>query len=217
MLSNFNPEWILRILCAVLVGSLIGYERYSQSKEAGVRTHAVVALASCLMMIISQNAFPEADKYDAARIASQVVSGMGFLGAGMIFVKQGSIQGLSTAAGMWATCAIGLAIGAGMYIIGLFSSVVVYFIQKSLPRFFPFVSPRSILKLMIVVNPNSNLEKLNNKLVEIGYSHSENMINSNENGEIVVKTEISTHKNISINSVLEEIKKCDDVIDVKII
>lgn len=142
---------------------------------------------------------------------------MGFLGAGMIFVKQGSIQGLSTAAGMWATCAIGLAIGAGMYIIGLFSSAVVYFIQKSLPRFFPFVSPRSILKLMIVVDPNSNLEKLNNKLVEIGYSHSENMINSNENGEIIVKTEISTHKNISINSVLEEIKKCDDVIDVKII
>ena len=217
MLSNFNPEWILRILCAVLVGSLIGYERYSQSKEAGVRTHAVVALASCLMMIISQNGFPEADKYDAARIAAQAVSGMGFLGAGMIFVKQGSIQGLSTAAGMWATCAIGLAIGAGMYIIGLFSSVVVYFIQKSLPRFFPFISPRSILKLMIVIDPNSNLEKLNNKLVEIGYSHSENMINSNENGEIVVKTEISTHKNFSINSVLEEIKKCDDVIDVKII
>ena len=217
MLSNFNPEWILRILCAVLIGSLIGYERYSQSKEAGVRTHAVVALASCLMMIISQNGFSEADKYDAARIAAQAVSGMGFLGAGMIFVKQGSIQGLSTAAGMWATCAIGLAIGAGMYIIGLFSSVVVYFIQKSLPRFFPFISPRSILKLMIVVDPNSNLEKLNDKLVEIGYSHSENIINSNENGEIVVRTEISTHKNFSINYVLEEIKKCDDVIDVKII
>ena len=216
-MGDFNPEWLLRVLCAVLVGSLIGYERYSQSKEAGVRTHAVVALASCLMMIISKYGFVDTEKYDAARIAAQAVTGMGFLGAGMIFVKQGSIQGLSTAAGMWATCAIGLAIGAGMYIIGLFSGMIVYFIQKSLQRFFPFTSPSNILKLMITINPDSTLEKLNSMLVKIGYSHSENIVCSNEKGEIIVKTEISSHKNFSINSVLEEIKKCDDVIDVKII
>lgn len=217
MLSNFNPEWILRILCAVLVGSLIGYERYSQSKEAGVRTHAVVALASSLMMIVSQYGFEGSDKFDAARIAAQAVSGMGFLGAGMIFVKGGSIQGLSTAAGMWATCAIGLAIGSGMYIIGIFSGVIVYFIQKSLQKLFPYTSPSNVLRLAIKVKPDYSLNALNKTLVDLGYTHSENLIMKDENGDIVIKTEISTHSNLSINSVLQDLRKSDDVIDVKII
>ena len=135
-MTNFNPEWLLRILCAVTIGSLIGYERYSASQEAGVRTHAVVSLASCLLMIISQYGFVGAERFDAARIAAQAVSGIGFLGAGIIFVQRGTIQGLSTAAGMWATSAIGLAIGAGMYILGIFSAVLVYVIQFYLYRLF---------------------------------------------------------------------------------
>ena len=94
-MSLFQYEWLLRLVCSVTVGTLIGYERHVRSKDAGIRTHAIVALASCLMMLISQYAFPDAGKFDASRVAAGVVSGIGFLGAGLIFAHDGSIYGLT--------------------------------------------------------------------------------------------------------------------------
>lgn len=118
--------YILRIIAAGACGILIGLERKNRSKEAGVRTHCMVACASALMMIISKYGFADMQigaegvcGADGARIAAQVVSGIGFLGAGMIFVHKNTITGLTTAAGVWATAGVGLAIGAGMYVVGI--------------------------------------------------------------------------------------------------
>ena len=107
-------EWnfILRLLVAGLLGGAIGFEREFRAKEAGVRTHFIVALGSALFMIISQYAF--SGQYDHSRVAAQVVSGIGFIGAGVIIFQKNVVRGITTAAGLWVAAAIGLACGAGM-------------------------------------------------------------------------------------------------------
>ena len=104
----------LRLLVACLLGGIIGYERELRSKGAGMRTHILVALGASLFMIISQYGFANAPRFDAARVAAGVVSGIGFLGGGLI-IKKNHISGLTTAAGLWVTGAIGLGAGAGLY------------------------------------------------------------------------------------------------------
>ena len=112
-------EWnfILRLFIAGLLGGLIGFEREFRAKEAGLRTHFIVALGSALFMIISQNAF--SGRFDAARVAAQVVSGIGFIGAGVIIFQKNVVRGVTTAAGLWVAAAIGLACGAGMYVVAI--------------------------------------------------------------------------------------------------
>ncbi len=127
-------DYFLRLLISVICGFAIGFERKNRNKEAGIRTHVIVALASCLMMIVSKYGFfdlMEAGdaRFDGSRIASQIVSGIGFLGAGMIFVHKNSIKGLTTAAGIWATSGIGMAVGAGLYVIGIATTLLIVFLQ----------------------------------------------------------------------------------------
>ena len=133
---SFMPDYlnyIVRILFAALCGFVIGFERKTRSKEAGIRTHTIVALGACLMMVISKYAFwDESGKYDGARIAAQIVSGIGFLGAGMIVYSKGTLHGLTTAAGIWATAGVGMAIGAGgnvMLIVGFAATVLIVLVQ----------------------------------------------------------------------------------------
>lgn len=122
-------QWImlLRVLGAVAAGTAIGMERELRYKEAGVRTHALICGGAAIFVLISQFGF--AGDYDASRVASTIVSGIGFLGAGMILHKHVHIQGLTTAAGMWATAAIGMAMGTGMYILAVGGTVLVLFVQ----------------------------------------------------------------------------------------
>ncbi|MBO6168962.1 MAG: MgtC/SapB family protein [Bacteroidales bacterium] len=117
-------EWnfILRIFVAGLLGGLIGLEREFRAKEAGLRTHFIVALGSALFMIISQYAFT--GRFDAARVAAQVVSGIGFIGAGVIIFQKNVVRGVTTAAGLWVAAAIGLACGAGMYAVAIAASLM---------------------------------------------------------------------------------------------
>ncbi len=127
-------DWMVRIIVATICGFGIGYERKSRSKEAGIRTHAIVCMASAIMMIVSKYGFSDIEKVDYARLAAQVISGIGFLGAGIIFVRRDMLHGLTTAAGIWTTAGIGLAIGAGMYAIGILSAVLLVVIQIILHR-----------------------------------------------------------------------------------
>ena len=117
-------EMILRIAIGALLGALIGLERHLRAKEAGVRTHFLVGLGSALFMVISQFGFADVERFDAARVAAQVVSGMGFLGAGLIIFHKNSVRGLTTAAGIWVVSAIGLASGAGMFWIAAATAVM---------------------------------------------------------------------------------------------
>ena len=131
---------IARMLLAAICGAFLGYERKHRGKSAGIRTHLVVAAASALMIIVSKYGFNDmvdaAVNYrlDPSRIAAGIVSGVGFLGAGMIFLRRDTPQGLTTAAGIWATSGIGMAIGAGMYTIGISATVLIYIAQLILHR-----------------------------------------------------------------------------------
>ncbi len=158
---NIHQLWyILRMIVACACGVMIGLERRNRSKEAGVRTHCVVACASALMMIISKYGFADTvigkngvRGADGARIAAQVVSGIGFLGAGMIFVHRNMITGLTTAAGIWATSGVGLAIGAGMYVVGITATVIIIAAQILLHKNFRWLK-NSKSKRLVIKNVN---------------------------------------------------------------
>ena len=136
-----NLEFLIRLLLSAGLGALVGLERSKRQKEAGVRTHCIIACTSALFMILSKYSFIDVTTIDGlrgadpARIAAQVVSGISFLGAGVIFKNGNSIRGLTTAAGMWGTAAVGMAIGAGMYWVGLIEAAVLVGIQIVLHRF----------------------------------------------------------------------------------
>ena len=137
-----NLEFLIRIVLAAILGAMVGLERTKQQKDAGIRTHCIVALTSAVFMILSKYAFIDvvtlagSKGADPSRIASQVVTGISFLGAGVIFKNANfAIKGLTTAAGMWATSAIGMAIGAGLYWVGLVGTAVLMCVQLVLHRF----------------------------------------------------------------------------------
>lgn len=120
---SFDWVMIFRLVAAGFLGGFIGLEREFRAKEAGVRTHFIVALGSALFMIISEFAF-EGKQHDAARVAAQVVSGIGFIGAGVIIFQRNVVRGVTTAAGLWVAAAIGLACGDGMYPVAIAATVL---------------------------------------------------------------------------------------------
>lgn len=134
---NFEMMIMLRLLAAGLLGGLIGLEREYRSKEAGLRTHFLVCLGSALFMVISQYGFVDSVselirlygtdveiRTDTSRVAAQIVSGIGFIGAGTIVLQKRMVVGLTTAAGLWTTAAIGMAVGGGLYMIAFFSTLL---------------------------------------------------------------------------------------------
>lgn len=170
-------NWIIRLVIASVCGFAIGFERKTRSKEAGIRTHTIVCFAAALMMIVSKYAFTDlfgastdstnvgagTRGADSARIAAQVVSGIGFLGAGIIFYKRDLLRGLTTAAGIWATAGIGLAIGSGLIVVGVFSSVVLIVLQVVLHSKFKFLRGRTqhnFLRITAVLENSETIDKI---------------------------------------------------------
>lgn len=120
-------EYCWRICLSLLLGGLIGLERNRRTKEAGIRTHGIACVGACVFMLLSQFAFVEGTDFDASRIASTTVTGIAFLGAGIIYSKNMALQGLTTAAGVWATVAIGMCCGAGK-IVFVYVAILVTFL-----------------------------------------------------------------------------------------
>ena len=150
LLDCFSPlqwaDFLLRMLLACLLGAAIGYERSKRFKEAGIRTHIIVCLGAALFILVSKYGFadltgPEGDVFpgargaDPARIAAQVVSGISFLGAGVIFKNGGTVKGLTTAAGLWFTAGIGLAVGAGLLPIAITATAIISLLQFLMHRY----------------------------------------------------------------------------------
>ncbi len=174
---SFQFECIARIVIAALCGAVIGLERKNRLKEAGTRTHLVVAFGSALFMVVSKYGFfdiieyaviAELDiiKFDPTRIASTIVTGVGFLGAGTIFVRRQMINGLTTAAGLWATAAIGMAIGGGQYIVGLIGTLILVLFQWILHKvtiFNKISSDIMVFKVYLCEDPATVVETLLDK------------------------------------------------------
>ena len=125
----------LRILVAMVVGGLIGMERGRKNRAAGLRTYMLVCVGSCLIMLTNQFIFQVYGEGDPVRMGAQVISGIGFLGAGTIIVtRKSQIKGLTTAAGLWAAAGVGLAIGIGFYEAGIVAAFAIFTIMTLLHR-----------------------------------------------------------------------------------
>ncbi len=131
MSVNFQLEQLVLIALATLLSMLIGLERELQRQPAGMRTHMLVGMGACVFTIISLYAFPDSE---SARVAAQVVSGVGFLGAGTILQAKSGVKNLTTAASIWATTAVGMAVGVGAWVIGIGVTIIIlvilHFLQK---------------------------------------------------------------------------------------
>jgi phosphate transport system regulatory protein PhoU len=135
LLGTFDPvlasQFAVQILLALFLGGVIGFERERQRMPAGVRTFMLVSVGSCLFTILSYRGFLGGDP---GRVAAQIVSGIGFLGAGVTIQRKGTIYGLTSAAGIWAVAAIGMAVGTGNYFLAVFSTVAVFVVMGLLRR-----------------------------------------------------------------------------------
>ena len=152
-------DMLIRIALAGILGGLIGMERQMRAKEAGLRTHILVGIGSAMFMLVSKYGFTdmlnsEHVALDPSRIAAQVVSGMGFLGAGTIMIQKQVVKGLTTAAGLWVTAAIGLVIGSGMYEIGIYGTVLALVVLEVFRRLSHFLIGKHHT-LLVFLKPKS--------------------------------------------------------------
>lgn len=215
-------EYILRLVLAAICGAVIGLEREKRQKSAGLRTHIMVAVASSLMMLVSKYGFFDVigiDGLDAdvSRIAAGVVSAIGFIGGGVIFIKRDNLVGLTTAAGLWATVGVGIAIGAGMYVIGIFTTVFMIVIQVMMhwKRFKTVSSIAGNLTVNITKN-NLSLDELREKLDDIGIYLRNTAVSRNQDGDLILKASIVFAKKDSLSDIVEQMKRNEliDIIDV---
>lgn len=185
-------EFFIRILVACLCGAGIGFERSKRFKEAGIRTHIMVCFASALMMIASKYAFADligdlagTRGTDPARIAAQVVTGVSFLCAGVIFKNGMTVKGLTTAAGLWAASGVGLVIGAGMYVIGIGATIVMVLIQLIMHRVqVGFDAYKNTHLRITVFNDEEFRQPFINYLEEHKVQITETLMKSNDRNEI---------------------------------
>ena len=218
-----NLDFMLRILLSCLCGACIGFERTKRFKEAGIRTHIIVCCASSLIMVVSKYGF--ADLTDAggavfngtrgadpARIAAQVVSGISFLGAGVIFKNGNTVKGLTTAAGIWATAGIGLALGSGMYCIGIFVTVLIAVFQFVMHRFTIGADSFTTNRLRFTVHDDGSFDTLlsdqlkswNAKILSIGISRE---------GEDLVSYDLTLKmpRNITMDDINAFMRSCTEL------
>lgn len=206
--------YMLRIVLACLCGAVIGMERNRRKKEAGLRTHIIVALGSVLVMIVSKYGFldmlalGESLRADPTRLASNVITGVSFLGAGTIVFKERTIKGLTTAAGIWATSGVGLALGAGMYGVGIFSTLLIIAIQYSLHKYVRSEDSAITGELSVLLTDAPGaIEGFLAQLAEKSISVGSGGIRRNDDGTVALELTIYLHENLSFEETLEMCEK----------
>lgn len=203
------------ILLSALLGFLIGLERKLRMKEAGIRTHTIVCIGSALLMVVSMYGFGA--EADTSRVAAQIVSGIGFLGAGIIVYRQHEVKGLTTAAGIWATAGVGMACGASMYVLAIGATAILigaqFIFRLKIP---PFKSKKSF-SVRIRFKQENEANKRIKELFEVDrFNH---LIIERCNDCIIYSATLNTQKEISStrlnniicsNDFIYSIERCDN-------
>lgn len=196
-------EFIFRVFIAAILGAIIGFEREYRAKEAGLRTHFLVAMGSALFMILSQYGFgtllgAPSISLDPSRIASQVVTGIGFIGAGTIIFQKHVIKGLTTAAGLWVTSAIGLTCGSGLYLLATTATLLVLICLETIYFILHRFGSRNI-SVTISTDDRRNigtiLNRLRNDGVDIESYEMKEQASSNGSTKYVVAMELLVKRN----------------------
>ena len=208
-------EYLVRIFVAACLGLLIGSERKNRNKSAGIRTHVIVALGAALIMVVSKYGFMDVEKADAARVAAQVVSGIGFLGAGVIFVRNNLVNGLTTAAGIWATAGVGLALGSGMYVVGISSALMVLLIQFVMHRiaYFADVASGGLIR-MTLVKREGIVQSMEDYLQREKLSVISVKINKTKKDEVKLEFDVVFPPGYKKTKLLARLVEMDDVLAV---
>ena len=208
-------EYLVRIFVAACLGLLIGSERKNRNKSAGIRTHVIVALGAALIMVVAKYGFMDVEKADAARVAAQVVSGIGFLGAGVIFVRNNLVNGLTTAAGIWATAGVGLALGAGMYVVGISSALLVLLIQFVMHRvaYFADVASGGLIR-MTLVKREGIVQSMEDYLQREKLSVISVKINKTKKDEVKLEFDVVFPPGYKKTKLLARLVEMDDVLAV---
>lgn len=211
-------EIIIRLALASLFGALIGLERERKHWAAGLRTHMMVCVGACLIMMVSAFGFSDILgtpnlTLDPSRIAAQVVSGIGFIGAGTILLlKQGTIKGLTTASGLWTVAAIGLATGGGMYFAAIATTVIAIIILwalKPLEMMYLKKNKQKILKIT-TQSESSNNEILKKILTNSAIKIQNFSFEKNED-EWVYQLEFENENTVVIDDIINQIKQLPSV------
>lgn len=208
-------ELLLRILLSVLLGFSIGFERKMRFKEAGIRTHTIVCVGAALITVVSIYGF--GDGSDTARVAAQIVSGVGFLGAGMIVYKRHELHGLTTAAGVWATAGVGMACGGGMWILAVGAAAILIIAQCLFHLNIRLFKSKRYYFIKIEFLQISNE---NQKIKEIfGTDRFNELVIKREGDKVIYSATLNTDKEFSstaLNAVIAEnpfvlsIERCDN-------
>ncbi len=216
-----NGYFIIRMITAGVCGSIIGLERSRRQKDAGIRTHMIVALGAALAMIVSKYGFFDLLQYeglraDASRIASNVITGVGFLGAGVIFVRDVSIKGLTTAAGIWTTASVGLAIGAGMYTVGIGATLLMVLFQLMFHRFFMRLENTANEFTVIVNDSPDAVKNFRNMLEDQKIIVEKCKMTRNSDSTTTLDITIKKARTTSMDEIMLIAERNDDVISVEI-
>ncbi len=210
-------EFFGRLVLAGLCGAAVGYERKRSMKGAGIRTHFIVAMAAALVMLVSKYGFMDVatlpgHSVDTSRVAASVVSGVGFLGAGLIFVRKYTINGLTTAAGIWATSAIGMAVGGGMYILGVMGTLTILLVQVFLHRRWNFLHVPSTEQVFLVVSNKAETVSQIHALFDKNNIEILNIkMETREDGLMALDFIIKVPANFKTVSLMEIMQACPDI------
>lgn len=205
-------EFTLRLLLALVLGGIIGLDREYRSKEAGFRTHFLVCLGSALFCLVSQYGFGEMTK-DVSRVAAQVVSGIGFLGAGTIIFQKNVVRGLTTAAGLWVTAAIGLACGTGLYAVAAIATALVLLGLEVINAVLPQMGTTTLV-LKFTANSKQSVkrvvEQIKRDCMEL-YSY-ELKDRRTDKGEVFeVNLEMKVKRGTSVTKMFDYLEEFDDI------
>ena len=219
-----TAECIFRVIVAGICGAIIGFERSKRQKEAGLRTHIIVAMGAALFMIVSKYSFGdipgmETMRADGSRIASNVVTGVSFLGAGVIFVRGGSIKGLTTAAGIWTMAAVGLAIGGGLYIMGIVSTLLIFIVQIVLHHWLPTSESMITHEIAVVLKSvdNSAIAKLLEYFAEKQITVIETNIRRDDKNDVIkMDMSVRIQKDADFADALSIIGNVPEVVSINI-
>ena len=226
--SQLELTMVLRLIVAAILGGIVGMERGSGDRPAGFRTHILVCVGSALFMLVSIYGFDDiapvttnleddiGTRRDTARIAAQVVSGIGFLGAGTILHEGLTIKGLTTAASLWIVSAIGLAVGSGMYLLSTVATILTLMTLVTFRTWEKrFAGTRSERRFVRVVTRNTPgiITEITGYLSECGIRvKTLNVKSDNKNNNIILEIYLEIDKNIDMGEVADGIQNIDGVL-----
>lgn len=222
IITSFAFKSFIRLILGFFLAGMIGLERSSWNKPAGFRTHALVGISAVLVMLCGEY-MSNTYNIDPSRIPAQLLSGIGFLGAGTILRNGVNVKGLTTAASLLAVTCIGLIIGAGFYVLGIISTIIVYFILSYSYLIFSKLDHFSIFELEIKAKSGDNetIKKIENVLNEksIILKNISNSETESDNGEkckiIKISGKYSNKEDLSINNIISSIASLDGILHVE--